>query len=157
MLEMSLPWWEFVLRALVVYAVLLLLVRISGKRTVGQFTPFDLLVVMLLSEAVSESLSGGDESLVGGLIAATTLLALNTIVALLASRSRAMAEVFDGSAILIGKDGEFFDKAVKQCRLGDGDLEEALREHDCQREEMASAYLEADGAITIQKKRQSSR
>lgn len=153
MFEMSLPWWEFAVRALLVYGVLLLLVRISGHRTVGQFTPFDLLVVMLLSEAVSTSLSGGDESVVGGLIAATTLLALNALVAVLVSRSRKMAKVFDGSAILIGRDGEFFDKAVKQCRLGEGDLDEALREHDCRRDEMATAYLEADGAITIQKKR----
>lgn len=152
MFEMSLPWWEFVVRAVLVYGILLLLVRISGHRTVGQFTPFDLLVVLLLSEAVSDSLSGGDTSVWGGLIAATTLLALNAVVATLSARSRKMSEVFDGSAILIGKDGQFFERTLKQCRLGQGDIEEALREHDCQREEMATAYLEVDGAISVQKR-----
>ena len=59
MWDLSLPWWELTLRALAVYAALLLLMRLSGRRTVGQFTPFDLLVVMLLSESVSNALSGG--------------------------------------------------------------------------------------------------
>ncbi len=77
MLDISLPWWEFILRGVVVFCMLLLMVRLSGRRTVGQFTPFDLLIVMLLSEAVSGSLTGGDESLVGGLVIAATLVALN--------------------------------------------------------------------------------
>ena len=76
MLDLDLPWWEFIFRAVVVFCMLLLMVRLSGRRTVGQFTPFDLLIVMLLSEAVSGSLPGGDESLVGGLVIAATLVAL---------------------------------------------------------------------------------
>src|SRR5690606_11119712 len=58
--ELSAPWWELVLRGTVVYFALLVLVRLSGKRTVGEFTPFDLIVVVLLCEAVSGSLSGED-------------------------------------------------------------------------------------------------
>jgi uncharacterized membrane protein YcaP (DUF421 family) len=149
---MDLPWWEFVVRGAVVYAALLVMVRISGRRTIGQFTPFDLLVVMLLSEAVSNSLSGGDDSLVGGLLIASTLIALNAVVALLSSRSKRMAAVFDGSAVLIGRDGRFFDSVVKRCRLAEADLEEALREADCARHQMQCAFLEADGSISILKK-----
>ena len=52
------PWWEFILRAAAVYLVVLLMVRVSGKRTVGQFTPFDLIVVVLLGESVGESMVG---------------------------------------------------------------------------------------------------
>ena len=70
MWNLDVDWWELLLRGTVVYAALLVMVRLSGKRTVGQFTPFDLLVVMLLSEAVSDSLRGGDESITGGLIVA---------------------------------------------------------------------------------------
>lgn len=66
MFEMTSHWWEPIARAAIVYGVLLLLVRISGRRTVGQFTPFDLLVVMLLSESVSSALSGGESSVTGG-------------------------------------------------------------------------------------------
>ncbi|WP_020652862.1 DUF421 domain-containing protein [Massilia niastensis] len=149
MFDMELPWWEFIVRGLVVYCLLLVMVRLSGRRTVGQFTPFDLLVVMLLSEAVSNSLSGGDESLVGGLIAAATLVGINSLVALTTARSEKFSKLVDGSAVLIGRDGVFFDKVVRSCRLCETDLEEALREHDCPRNEMKCAFLEADGEITI--------
>jgi uncharacterized membrane protein YcaP (DUF421 family) len=152
MFDMDLPWWEFVVRGGAVYAALLVMVRVTGRRTIGQFTPFDLLVVMLLSEAVSNSLSGGDNSLVGGLLVATTLIVLNAGVALLSSRSKRMAAIFDGSAILIGRDGQFFDKVVKRCRLAEGDIEEALREADCPLHKMQCAFLEADGSISILKK-----
>ena len=149
MFDMELPWWEFVVRGLAVYLLLLVMVRLSGRRTVGQFTPFDLLVVMLLSEAVSNSLSGGDDSLIGGLICAATLVAINALIAVSTTRSKAMSKIVDGSAVLIGRDGVFFDKVLRRCRLSEGDVEEALREHDCPRTEMKCAFLEADGEITI--------
>ena len=115
----------------------------------GQFTPFDLLVVMLLSEAVSNSLSGGDNSLVGGLICAATLVAINALVGIATSRSDKISTLVDGDAVLIGRDGVFFEKVMRNCRLSDSDIEEALREHDCPRSEMKCAFLEADGEITI--------
>ncbi|MCD2515977.1 hypothetical protein LQ564_06555 [Massilia sp. G4R7] len=149
MFDMDLPWWEFIVRGLAVYLLLLIMVRISGRRTVGQFTPFDLLVVMLLSESVSNSLNGGDASLAGGLISAATLVAINSSIAVLTSRNGRIEKLLEGSAVLIGRDGVFFDKVVRRCRLSESDLEEALREHDCPRPEMKCAFLEADGEITI--------
>ena len=149
MFDLSLPWWEFIVRAIIIYGVLLVLVRISGHRTIGQFTPFDLIVVLLLSESVSTSLNGGDESIIGGLIAATTLLALNAGVAILTSHSTNMAKLFDGHPVLIGRDGKFFPEILKKCRLADADVEEALREQDKKREDMKFAFLEIDGHITI--------
>lgn len=153
MFDMDLPWWEFIVRGAVVYLVLLVMVRISGRRTVGQFTPFDLLVVMLLSEAVSNSLSGGDDSLSGGLIIAATLIALNTLVAVMSAYSRRMSVILDGTAVLIGRDGVFFDKVVRHCRITAEDLDQALRAAGCERSDMQCAFLEADGEITIQKKK----
>ncbi|MFD2368105.1 DUF421 domain-containing protein [Pseudoduganella sp. GCM10020061] len=149
MLDLGYPWWEFIVRAAIVYAVLLVMVRISGHRTIGQFTPFDLLVVLLLSEAASTSLNGGDESLLGGLIGAATLLALNAGVAVLTSRSTRMALLFDGHPVLIGRDGQFFDDVLKSCRLAQADVEEALREQDKKRDDMKFAFLEIDGRISI--------
>ncbi|MBD8530232.1 MULTISPECIES: DUF421 domain-containing protein [unclassified Massilia] len=153
MFDMDLEWWEFVVRGAVVYLALLVMVRLSGRRTVGQLTPFDLLVVMLLSEAVSNSLSGGDDSLSGGLIIAATLIVLNSSVAMLSAWSKRASVILDGTAIQIGSDGQFFDKVVKQCRITESDLEQSLRTADCSRSEMQTAYLEADGEITIQKKK----
>jgi uncharacterized membrane protein YcaP (DUF421 family) len=153
MVNLSLPWWEFILRGVIVFCVLLVMVRVSGRRTVGQFTPFDLLVVMLLSESVSNSLTGGDDSVAGGLIVAATLVALNMTAAYLSSHSKHMADLLDGSPVLLGRDGTMFDKVLKKCRLSDTEVQEALHEADCKMEEMAYAFLEADGNITIQKKR----
>ena len=151
MFDLELPWWEFVARALIVYVALLAMVRLSGRRTVGQFTPFDLLVVVLLSEAVSNSLTGGDESVAGGLILALTLVAVNSVVAMLSARSRRFSAVVDGTAVLIGRDGVFFDEVLKRCRIPESDVEEALREADCPRHKMKCAFLEADGEISILK------
>jgi uncharacterized membrane protein YcaP (DUF421 family) len=153
MFEMELPWWEFVARGAIIYAVLLLMVRVAGKRTVGQFTPFDLLVVMLLSESVSNSLSGGDNSVPGGLLIAGTLICLNILIAFLTSHSRKAAELIDGIPVLLGRDGKVFEEVVKKNRVAEGDVEQALREQDCDLAEMQCAFLEADGKITILKKK----
>lgn len=138
MFDLAMPWWEFLVRGASVYLVLLLLVRLSGKRTVGQFTPFDLLVVMLLSEGVSNSLAGEDNSLLGGLIIAATLIALNLAMGLISSRSRKMERVLEGSPVLLGLDGKVFKEVLLRPRVGEGEVEEALRK--------------ADGDITVLKK-----
>lgn len=142
-------WWEFIARATVVYLILLVLVRLSGKRTVGQFTPFDLLVVMLLSEAVSNSLSGGDDSLLGGLISAATLIFLNMALSYVTSCNRKFADFIEGTPTLLGRDGEIYHLVLKKCRIPLGDVEQALREANCNLESMKCAFLEVDGKITI--------
>ncbi|MDQ7970118.1 MAG: DUF421 domain-containing protein [Oxalicibacterium faecigallinarum] len=152
MLDMSVSWMELMARGAIVYFVLLVMIRISGKRTVGQFTPFDLLVIMLLSEAVSNSMSGGDESLLGGLILAATLIVLNFTIGLVTSRSHKIADLVDGTAELVGRDGVIFKDRLARARVGMADLEQALREADCDLSEMKCAFLEADGSISILKK-----
>jgi uncharacterized membrane protein YcaP (DUF421 family) len=74
MLNMSIPWWEFLIRGTVVYAFLIFLLRLTGKRQVGQLAPFDLVLLLVLSNAVQNSMNAGDNSLVGGLISAATLV-----------------------------------------------------------------------------------
>lgn len=152
MLGMQLPWWEFIARAVIVYFALLLMVRLSGKRTVGQFTPFDLLVVILLSEAVSNSLSGGDDSVIGGLLVAATLIGLNLAVSFGTSKSEKIAEIIEGEPVLIGRDGVIFLPVIQRLRVGMNDVEQALREANCELENMTYAVLETDGAISIRKK-----
>ena len=153
MFNMQLPWWEYIARATIIYGALLVMVRVAGKRTVGQFTPFDLLVVMLLSEAVSNSLSGGDQSVPGGLLLAATLIALNIGIAQLTSRSRAAADMIEGTAVLLGRNGRIFADIVQKNRVSEGEIERALREEDCQLQEMQCIFLESDGKITVLKQR----
>jgi|TARA_A100001391_G_scaffold156327_2_gene114520 uncharacterized membrane protein YcaP (DUF421 family) len=149
---MQLPWWEFIVRALLVYLALMIMVRVSGKRTISQYTPFDLLVVVLLSESVSNSLSGGDESIPGGLILAATLFLLNVVAALVASRSKKAEQIIEGSPVIIGRNGRWNERVLKAQRIGSNELASALRESDCKLEDMACAVLEANGVIAILKK-----
>ncbi|SFU28121.1 DUF421 domain-containing protein [Pseudoduganella namucuonensis] len=153
MFEMELPWWELMARAAIIYGALLVMVRFSGKRTVGQFTPFDLLVVMLLSEAVSNSLSGGEESVPGGLVLAGTLIALNVAIAFVTSHSSKAAAIIDGSAVLLGRDGDIFEAVLKSNRVAREEIDQAMREQDCDMSEMQCIFLEADGRITVLKKK----
>jgi uncharacterized membrane protein YcaP (DUF421 family) len=152
MFDLSQPWWEFIVRAAVVYGALMVMVRVAGKRTVGQFTPFDLLVVMLLSESVSNALNADDHSITGGLILAATLVSLNLIFAVASSRSRKVEEITEGTPVLVGRDGKLFEDVLKRERVGIGELEKALREHDCELSDMRCAFLESDGDFSIMKK-----
>lgn len=153
MFELDRPWWELIVRAAVVYFALLVMVRISGKRTVGQFTPFELLVVMLLSESVSDSLSGGDDSLAAGLILASTLILINLGIAYSTARSPRLQGIVEGHPILIGRDGEVFRDQLLAQHIAPSDLDQALREADCELKDMRCAFLEADGHISILQKK----
>ena len=104
--DLAMPWWEFVLRALAVYVALLVMVRLSGKRSVGQFTPFDMILLILLGTAVQNSLIGEDVSLVGGLLLAATLIALNHAVGWVTARSRRIHGQLEGRAVNLIEDGE---------------------------------------------------
>jgi uncharacterized membrane protein YcaP (DUF421 family) len=154
MLNLQLPWWEFIVRAAVVYVALLAMVRLTGKRTVGQFTPFDLIVVMLLAEAVSNSLGGGDASLVGGLIAAATLVALDVLISYATARSPRLDALVEGSPVLIGRDGVIYRDVLKRERVPQSDVDAALRAADCDVDNLRMAILESDGTISVLKKRQ---
>ena len=151
MFELHTDWWDLPLRATIIYLVLLVLVRVSGRRTVGQFTPFDLLVVMLLSEAVSNGLSGGEDSVSGALLAAGTLVVLNVLVALFTSRSDRVQALVEGLPVLIGRDGKIFRQVLERERVPLADALQALREADCAKQDMKFLFLEADGQISVLK------
>ena len=149
-LQLKIPWWEIVLRASIVYFVLLALLRLSGKRTVGQFTPFDLLVLVLLGDAVQGSMIAGDESLQGGLILAVTLLGWNRLVGFVTARSEPIALAVEGKAEILARNGEVFDDALKSADLTLDDLEEAMRDHSVPSiNKIRLAVLEKDGTITV--------
>jgi uncharacterized membrane protein YcaP (DUF421 family) len=152
MWQLTVPWWELVIRAAIVYALLLVLIRLSGRRTLGQFTPFDLLVVMLLSESVSNALSGGDDSIVAGIIAACTLIGLNLAVAVVTARNAGVQKALQGEPVLVGRQGQIFSDVLKKHHVPNADVEQALREADCDLQDMQCAFLESDGHISILKK-----
>ena len=150
---LSMPWWEFVLRAVVVYLVLLVLVRLSGKRTVGQYTPFDMILVVLVGNAVQNSMIGEDHSLLGGLVLVTTLIGLNWLVGVASARNRTMERLVAGEAVLLARDGEAYARVLRRHHISDSEFQEALHEAGCKAvDEVRQAVLEPDGRISIVKK-----
>ncbi len=148
--DLAMPWWEFVLRALVVYVVVLAMVRLSGKRTVGQFTPFDMLLVVLLGNAVQNSLIGEDTSLLGGLLLAATLLAINYLVGWMSARSAPLKRVIEGEPIVLARDGRVFRQVLRRELVSHADFDEAMRMEGCPGiDKVKLALLETSGRITI--------
>ncbi len=148
--ELGMPWWEFVLRAVAVYVAVLVLVRLSGKRTVGQFTPFDLLVVVLLGTAVQNSLIGEDTSLLGGLILAATLLGLNWTVGKLSARSRRFDRLVEGRPVILARHGELFRDELARQSVSEHDFAIARRSAGYATVgEIELAVLETSGEISF--------
>ena len=145
------PWWEPIVRAGSIYLSLMVLMRLAGKRPLSQLTPFDLLVMLLLSEAVSPSIGGNDQSIVGGIIRAATLIGLNLAVGYATARSRSVERFIQGAPVVIGRDGALFEKVLRRQRIGRDDIEKALREAQCELPDLALAVLEPDGQITVWK------
>lgn len=155
MLQLGMPWWEFVLRAVAVYLVVLCMTRLSGKRAVGQSTPFDMLVIVLLGTAVQNSLIGSDTSLSGGLILAATLLAMNWLVGYLSARHRRFDRAVQGTPAILARDGQIYWNELKKRNVSYQDFEVAKRTADCREDRnIEIAILETSGKITILKQRQ---
>src|SRR5580765_2370836 len=93
---LAIPVWQLVVRAGVVYGFLLVVVRLAGKRQLGQLAPFDLVLILVLSNAVQNSINAGDNSLVGGLISAATLVALNYGVGYATFRNKRIEALVEG-------------------------------------------------------------
>ncbi len=150
MWNLALPWWEFVVRGVIVYAFLILILRITGKRQVGQLAPFDLVLLLVLSNAVQNSMNGGDNSVTGGLISATTLIAVNYSVGLLTFKSKRMEEIIEGRPIVLIHNGKLFEDVMAKAQLTHHELNSALRQAGCDYvAEVHCAILENNGAITV--------
>ncbi|WP_284335220.1 DUF421 domain-containing protein [Comamonas sp. NoAH] len=151
MFEFQLEPLELIYRAVIVYFFLLIMVRLTGRRTLGQFTAFDLLVVMLISAAVEPSMTGGDESLYGGLLVCFVLILLNTLVGFIVAKSRSAEKIIEGEAVLLGRDGTVYERIRVKHRVSINDIDSALREAECKAKEFRALYLEASGHITVVK------
>lgn len=153
MFELGMEWWEFVVRAVAVYVVVLLMTRLSGKRALGQSTPFDVLVIVLLGTAVQNSLIGEDTSLLGGLILAATLIGLNWLVGFVGARSKKLNAVIEGVPVVLARHGRIYWEQVKLCNVSPADLEVAMRANGCEGfAEVELAVLETSGEITVLKR-----
>src|SRR6478735_5308324 len=117
MWNLAIPIWELVLRSGVVYAFLLVLLRLTGKRQIGQLAPFDLVLLLVLSNAVQNSMNGGDNSLVGGLISAATLIAVNLVVGVATFRSKKLEALIEGRPEILIHNGRLYEDALNRTLL----------------------------------------
>ena len=147
---LSAPWWHFVLRAILIYAMVMVMIRVSGKRAVGQFTPFDLVLLILIGNAVQNGLNGGDNSIVGALLLAGCLIALNYAVAFLTSRYQRIEYVVEGVPKVIARDGVVFYEELRRELVSLDDFHEALRMNNLvDSDDVALALLETNGSISV--------
>jgi uncharacterized membrane protein YcaP (DUF421 family) len=143
---------QIVLRTGVIYLLVLIGVRLSGKREVGQMTPFDLTLLLLLSNSVQNAMTGPDTSLLGGVIAAATLLILNYLVADVSGGSRRFRRLIEGQPTLLIHDGEIVEAHMAKEHVSLDELHRALREHGINAcDQVALAVLEVDGSISCLK------
>jgi uncharacterized membrane protein YcaP (DUF421 family) len=150
MFNIAVPAWELVVRGCVVYAFLLILLRLTGKRQIGQLAPFDLVLLLVLSNAVQNSMNAGDNSLVGGLISAATLVALNYGIGYATFKNKTLATLIEGRPEIIIHNGRVFDDVMKKAKLTHHELTAALRSAGCTcAEEVHSAVLENNGSISV--------
>ena len=144
--------FEILLRTAVIYLLVLIGVRISGKREVGQMTPFDLTLLLLLSNSVQNAMTGPDTSLAGGVVAASTLLILNYLIAGASGTNRRFRRFVEGQPSLLVHDGKVIDSHMAREHVSLDELHRALREHGISCiEQTALAVLEVDGSISCLK------
>ena len=147
---MSLKWWEFIVRALLVYGFLLIILRMTGKRQIGQLAPFDLVLLLVLSNALQNSMNGGDGSVLAGYISAGTLITINALIGWLTYKSKKFEGFIEGHPRVIIHNGKLYPEALRHEMLTHHELMSALRAGGCLSiEEVRSAILEPDGQITI--------
>ena len=144
--------FEIILRTVVIYLVVLAGVRLSGKREVGQMTPFDLVLLLLISNSVQNAMTGPDTSVFGGIAAAATLLVMNYAIAELSGVNRRFRKVVQGQPSLLVHDGEVIAAHMAKEHVSMDELERALREHGINSyHDVALAVLEVDGSISCLK------
>ncbi|HWQ09770.1 MAG TPA: YetF domain-containing protein [Holophaga sp.] len=148
------PWWEYACRAAIIYVFLLLVLRLTGKRQVGQLSPFDLVLLLVLSNAVQNSMNGGDNSVTAGVILVLTLFGLNSLVGYLSYRSKKVELVVEGKPQILVHNGVVDEDVLGRERISRHELMSAVRQAGLTEfDEVRVAILENNGRISVIGKR----
>ncbi len=147
---MTVHWSELIGRGLLIYFALILLLRATGKRQIGQMSPFDLVLLMVLSNAVQNSMVGGDNSVTAGLILAVTLVAANWIVGKITSSSKTMEKLIEGSPQVLFHNGKIYEKILSEDQITRQELISAVHKAGYENlDAVRTAILENDGTISV--------
>jgi uncharacterized membrane protein YcaP (DUF421 family) len=152
MFQLQTPWWELIVRGTVIYLALFLIFRLSGKRQVGQLTPFDLVLLLIISNAVQNAMVGPDTSLVGGLIVAIVLVAWNRVLGFLSARSHRLEKVIEGRPEVVVHMGRVYEDVLRRNEISMEELRGALRRNGVfDIADVEYALLETNGAISVKR------
>lgn len=141
---------ELIARTVIVYVVFIAVLRVFGKRELGQFTIFDLALLLLAANALQPAMTGPDNSVLGGLVILATIFALNWLTAMVRERVPWARRLLEPEPTVLARDGVWLSDAVKAEDLDQDDLNAALREHGLEHVEDARlVVLEQDGSISV--------
>ena len=142
---------ESVIRAAIVYVVLMLLFRIAGKRSLAEVTSFDLVLLLIISEAIQQGLIGNDNSMINAALVVLTLAGLNVSLSLLKQRSKTVEKVLEDVPLVLVEEGRILKERMDKVRVDEDDILEAAREsHGLVRlDQIRYAVLERSGEISI--------
>ena len=147
---MTLPWWEFVLRGIIIYIFLIVILRATGKRQIGQMSPFDLVLLLVLSNGVQNSMNGGDNSVSGGIILSITLVTANWLTGKITFSSKKIERFVEGVPQVLVHNGKVYEEALADAQLTRHELMAAIRSEGCSDlAEVRAVMLENDGSISV--------
>ena len=136
--------------SLIVYLFILVFIRLFGKKELAQLSIIDLVFILLISNAVQNAMVGPDSTLVGGLVAASTLFIANYLLKLVIYKFPKFGKIIQGHAILLIYKGKIIDKNMAKAKITLYEIKEAIREHGVwEIEDVDLAVLEVDGSISI--------
>ena len=149
-LKLGTPALELVLRASVIYLVLLVGLRVFGKREIGQFTLFDLVFILLVANAVQPAMTGPDTSLTGGIVIIAVLIVLNFGIGYLRVRIPFVQRLLEPPSVTVARNGQWFPKILEKEGVTKDEVMEALREHGVENLKDAKLVtLEPDGSLSV--------
>ena len=129
MFDLDVNGFELVARALLVYVALLVMIRIAGKRDVGQLSVIDLLVILLIAEGVSSAIQGANESVTGGIIIAGVIVAANRLIALAGDFVPLFSNVVEGTPTDLVRQGKMLRESMHKESITEDELMTAVRSH----------------------------
>lgn len=142
---------DSILRALAVYLFLLVIFRIAGKRTMSQVTTFDLVLGLIISEALQQAMIDNDDSMTNAFVVVATLVGVNVLVSTLKQRSDFVERLVEGVPVVIFKDGKLLPQPMDKERVDEADILNAGREaHGLKSlDDVAYAVVERNGAVSV--------
>ncbi len=150
MFAVQIPILEKVLRTVLVYATILILFRLAGKRDLATLNIFDFVVLFLLSNVVQNAIIGNDTSLLGGIIGAATLVAVNAVLNRWIAVSARAARILEGKPTTIIEDGRFLPGAARRLSLRPTDVDRAIRlQNGDDIKEVATGLMEPNGQLVL--------